>query len=298
MDWKIFLSNLKDSAVRDLFWSVASPSPINCNLNTDLFFPEDLQQELVLDHLDYFEALDANPTPLHLFLELHLNNKRLGYIFEALLFYFFRTSPHVLVLMANEQVIVDKQTLGELDFIIEYKHNIYHIETSVKYYLNATKEEQFNYWIGSSGNDDLKGKVDKVLNKQIPVAHHPQISEKVGLPYTSFLWLKGKFYSNKHLPDWKNRVSEFGTFMTYNQFLKTYREKTTQMYFVLDRPAWMSDLVLPSQKLVCAWHELKLRIKEQEKNQKALHLGIFEKGSYQTLFLITDKVNQLLRAKQ
>ncbi|MGB0933677.1 MAG: DUF1853 family protein [Lishizhenia sp.] len=296
MYWKDFLDQLKDRTVKDLFWAVASPSPIDCNFDKKLFFPFHIQQQLVQEHLTYFRLLDENPDALHTFLKLHLNNKRLGYLFEAMLLFFFRTSPHINVLVANEQVFEGKQTIGEVDFIIEYDTTTYHIETSVKYYLNLKNKDDFKCWIGSSGNDDLNSKLEKVVKKQIPVAHHSKIKEKIPVPYTSYLWLKGKFFTQNEFPSWKNENASFGTFMTYSAFLEHFKASKKIQFYALERPAWMSDLCVPSEDLKCSWEELMDKIKSKLLLKKALHLGIVEAGNYQTLFLITDEVNALLIA--
>lgn len=298
MDWKAFLDQLKDAAVRDLFWAVASPSPIESKSDKTLFFPLAVQDQLVKDHLIYFKLLDQNPAPFHTFLRLHLNNKRLGYLFEAMLLYFFRTSSHVEVLLANEQVFEGKKTIGEVDFIIQYQNIVYHIETSVKYYLNSFNQDDYRNWIGSSGNDDLKSKLKKVVERQIPVAHHPQIKEKLTVSYSSFLWLKGKFFVNGAFPIWKNEKAEYGNFMTYASFIKAYSGKKDVLFYVLERPSWMSDLHSPSEELNCTWEKLEDKMKEQLDNKKALHLGLKEGDTYQTIFLITQVVfDQLSRQK-
>lgn len=290
MNWEKFLEKIKDKNVRDLYWALASPSPINPSSNQTLFFPEKIQNQIVEQHEDYFLALDRDPLELKAFLENHLNNKRLGYIFEALLLYFFQSSPSIELLLANRQIIEEKETLGEVDFIIKYEEVVYHLEVSVKYYLNEVDGELYQNWVGSSGNDDLANKIDKVINRQIPIAHHPQIKSEIKKEFSSYLWLKGKFFSNTKLPSWQNKNAVYGCFMRYDQFLQTLDLAQDQVeYFHLQRPNWMADSVKPSDKLKITANELRNLISINKEQKKALHVGELKKNSMKTLFLITEE---------
>jgi hypothetical protein len=76
----------------------------------------------------------------------------------------------------NIQVIEEKQTLGEFDFIVRRKSDqqLIHVELVYKLYLfdpnvNGT---EFQHWIGPNKKDRLDYKLDKLSNHQFPLLFH------------------------------------------------------------------------------------------------------------------------------
>jgi len=83
-----------------------------------------------------------------------------------------RSSSYDLV-AENIQIIEDKQTLGEFDFIVRRKHDnqLIHIELIYKFYLfdPSVKGTEFEKWIGPNRGDRLDFKLDKLANHQFPL---------------------------------------------------------------------------------------------------------------------------------
>ncbi len=76
------------------------------------------------------------------------------------------------ILAANLQIIENKVTLGELDFLIkDTLHNQFiHVELVYKFYLYDPEiVEELQRWIGPNRRDTLLYKVEKLQKKQLPL---------------------------------------------------------------------------------------------------------------------------------
>ncbi len=86
------------------------------------------------------------------------------------------------MLYENVQLIEDKRTIGEIDFIIEEKHTkqFIHLELAYKFYLYDPEisSDPINNWIGPNRNDSLKEKLEKVKNKQFPLLYYQSAISK------------------------------------------------------------------------------------------------------------------------
>lgn len=103
-------------------------------------------------------------------------NLRLGHLAEIVVSELIKSSTNYKVLYENIQLIEDKKTIGEIDFIITEKNTnrLIHMELAYKFYLYDPEisSESINNWIGPNRNDSLKEKLEKVKNKQFPLLHH------------------------------------------------------------------------------------------------------------------------------
>jgi len=104
-------------------------------------------------------------------------NLRLGHLAEYIVAESIKASSNYKMLYENVQIIQDKQTLGEIDFIIENTttHQQTHVELAYKFYLYDPKisTKQINNWIGPNRNDSLIQKLNKLKQKQFLLLHHP-----------------------------------------------------------------------------------------------------------------------------
>ena len=103
-------------------------------------------------------------------------NIRLGHLAEKIVSELIKSSTNYTLLYENIQVIEAKNTLGELDFIIENigtKQKI-HLELAYKFYLfdPSISSESINNWIGPNRNDSLKQKLEKFAKKIDPRNDH------------------------------------------------------------------------------------------------------------------------------
>lgn len=195
---------INDRNVKDLYWLLFSKCPINNNhpeLERIPFFPEEVLEEWKLYSTDYFLKLNERPNELNKFLS-RPKNKRLGFYAEALLSFFFQTYSEIELLLQNYQIIENKKTLGEVDFVIKWKERVFHIECAVKFYLCVHSKDinDLHNWIGPACKDDLGRKMEKVKEHQLPIISSLQYDNLLN-PYEieSFLFLKGKLFVNQEV---------------------------------------------------------------------------------------------------
>lgn len=99
---------------------------------------------------------------------------RLGKRVEQFLSYFIQQNPNYNLLAKNIQVKNNKQTIGELDFLVLENDQLFHIENIYKFYLyddQITSCSEIDNWIGPNRNDTLTYKLDKLENKQLPLLY-------------------------------------------------------------------------------------------------------------------------------
>ena len=100
---------------------------------------------------------------------------RLGNRLERFFAYIIQQSELYELVAENIQVFEDKQTIGELDFILydkqQEKH--IHIELGGKLYLyDPYKKEELARWIGPNRRDSLLKKTAKLQEKQFPLLYN------------------------------------------------------------------------------------------------------------------------------
>ncbi|MFK7969290.1 MAG: DUF1853 family protein [Bacteroidia bacterium] len=112
------------------------------------------------------------------------DNLRLGHLAESIVSRLIHASTTYTILYENVQVAEGKQTIGELDFIIEEvtTKQVIHMELAYKFYLldPSISSEPIRNWIGPNRNDSLIEKLAKTKRKQFPLLYHD--STKAALP--------------------------------------------------------------------------------------------------------------------
>jgi hypothetical protein len=230
--------------VRNLIWLLTSPTPLAEEFDDFRLLPNVITQRMAASNEGLFRIWDSgvleemvSTIPTH----------RLGIYAEYLLAFFFQNAPNIELYTHSFQIIRDKQTLGEMDYIVGFEGVSYHIELAVKYYLGHEPAYEFEHWIGPSGQDKLSDKLDKVLMHQLEIVHEPEV--KLAFPdlnLSSHFLCKGLFFFNRfQLPNWINRNAELGEFYTLKEF-NAQPSLVRACYVVLERPHWMSDLVVDS----------------------------------------------------
>ena len=109
-------------------------------------------------------------------LDFHLpTNIRLGHLVEKIVSELIKSSANFKVLYENIQIIENKKTIGEIDFIIEEINTkqVIHLELAYKFYLldPSISSELINNWIGPNRNDSLREKLEKLKSKQLPLLY-------------------------------------------------------------------------------------------------------------------------------
>ncbi|MEM9051238.1 MAG: DUF1853 family protein [Bacteroidota bacterium] len=109
-------------------------------------------------------------------------DRRLGHLFEKVVSEGIKASSNFEMIAENIQLIEEKQTIGELDFLIRDKltSEVIHLELAYKFYLydSTISELEIENWIGPNRNDSLIEKLKKLKEKQFPLLYHPIIASK------------------------------------------------------------------------------------------------------------------------
>lgn len=99
--------------------------------------------------------------------------KRLGRRFESLLTALFEQSECVKLLGHGIVVKDQKQTIGELDYLIQLPDHVLHLEVAIKFYAGigkATDRTNTAAWIGPSCQDRLDLKINHLKTHQLTMS--------------------------------------------------------------------------------------------------------------------------------
>jgi len=98
---------------------------------------------------------------------------RLGQLAEQFVFNQLEQLQNCRILVENIQIQKEKQTLGELDALIELERKPIHLEIVYKFYLydETLGVSEIEQWIGPNRNDSLIEKITKLKNKQLPLLY-------------------------------------------------------------------------------------------------------------------------------
>lgn len=192
----------RHQAVRDLAWAMASP-PLLTPVNESACWPgNDWCQQVWHDSRDWLSELDRDPAPLLQVLSAR-RDPRLGSYFEGLLA-FWLASPanrRYRLIAGNLPVRAHRQTLGELDFLVEdrLQGEIQHWEVAVKFYLGVAADSgDAAGWIGPGQRDCLARKREHLTGQQLGLTREPAgqaLLQDLGLPpATPVCLLKGRLF--------------------------------------------------------------------------------------------------------
>jgi hypothetical protein len=107
---------------------------------------------------------------------------RLGQLAEQFAFNQLEGIENCNILAENVQVQREKQTLGELDALIEFNSELIHLEIVYKFYLydETLGASEIERWIGPNRNDSLNEKVRKLKAKQFPLLDSSECESTLG----------------------------------------------------------------------------------------------------------------------
>lgn len=195
--------SIKNKWVSDLHWVISSPSLIENNSATgeNLILNSQWHQKRYKESIEWITELDKDPTPLIDWMDSS-KDRRIGSLFERLLTFWLKFGPSPLKLIKNGlQIIEDKHTLGELDFIVfnEEVDEFWSIEVAVKFYIGIRSAKEMKDFVGPRVMDTLKRKWDHLLERQSrlhenPVAQETILSLTNGKPVVPKIYIKGRLF--------------------------------------------------------------------------------------------------------
>ncbi|MCA8094603.1 DUF1853 family protein [Burkholderia anthina] len=243
-----FVDTLRDVAVRDLGWLLASPSLLTAAPGAPLAHPwSDAVERVAVEA--WLVALDAAPEPLHRALD-GLRPVRLGRYAECLLEYFLTHGPSLRLVAANLPLRSNGKTLGEVDFLVDAPGGQrLHWELAVKCYLCAPVRGDASLadFVGPNLVDRLDRKRSRLLDHQLRLSdRHGFALLGYGAPSDAQMFVKGwLFYPHgKPLPPVSAEIAadhSRGFWLTHAQWPDWAAAQPDGMAWnVLARLAWLA----------------------------------------------------------
>jgi uncharacterized protein len=217
---------LRDPVVRDLAWLLFSPDLLGAtDAGASLAQPFASDQERDAT-IAWLAALDDESGALH----AHVHKPtlaRLGLYAEALLEYFLAHGPGARLVAANLPLRVHRQTIGEVDFLVEStRGERLHWELAVKFYLHVADGENVSLanYIGPNLQDRFDLKHMRLLKHQLMLSSRPEFAS-LGFegPWQPGMFIKGRLFyhdngdptypapplADDHLRGWWKTASEW-----------------------------------------------------------------------------------------
>ena len=101
-------------------------------------------------------------------------NPRLGKLVERFVSHQLQEDESIKILTENIQIQNNKITLGELDCLLLKDDKPIHLEIIYKFYLydKSVGNTELEHWIGPNRRDSFVQKLDKLIDKQLPLLYH------------------------------------------------------------------------------------------------------------------------------
>ncbi|CAB3794832.1 DUF1853 family protein [Pararobbsia alpina] len=189
------MATLRDAAVRDLAWLLLAPRLLSESSFGSLLANGPVEDDL----LDWLYTLDADPAPLRLSLA-GLRTQRVGHYAERLVHFVLSHSPHFRLIAANLPLRLQKQTVGECDFLLEnLEGHRLHWELAVKCYLyvepthaSAKHDDPLASFVGPALGDRLDIKLRRMLEHQLPLSGRVDYTALLPPgPWRAQMWVSG-----------------------------------------------------------------------------------------------------------
>jgi len=233
-----------------LYWVLTSPSMLNPAKAPFTLAPPFSEADIaqIMRHAETELASHMQAQKSHF----------LGAYFESLWRFALKHSTRYSLKVSGLQVHHQGKTLGELDFIVyDHLRECYvHQEVAIKFYLGIHPSDspetlETSFWIGPQCVDRLDLKVSYMHNKQLPLAQHPIVQQRLKeldiSDITSEGILKGFLFSPMHgtppdTPSYVNTECLQGKWLRYKS-LPHYAQhcNTHTLWCWLEKQDWISD---------------------------------------------------------
>ena len=233
--------------VRDLYWLIHSPCLMQLaeHLRPDWLFN-------IPDIDTHLAQLDQNPASIISSLRQQAHF-RLGYYFEDLVRIYLKYFIQPSELKSNIQVMHDKTTVGEYDFLVQLKDGRkIHLETAVKFYLCTQDEHSIatpEHFIGPNLSDRLDRKWRRLMEHQLNLsrtsAGNNQAQAIDMVPDQRSLLLRG--YLFYHYDNWQHQQTAAPISPGHQRgwWLRTPEldklKQSSGRYTVLMKPCWLAE---------------------------------------------------------
>lgn len=213
-------------------------------INTASLFKE-------LDGLKQFE-LDVNEIKDFDFTKLDISKKlTLGSRMEDFFRFYIKESKKYDLIKHNIQIIENKNTIGELDFIVYDKKEkkYFHVEHIYKFYLyNDSIENEKDRYIGPNKNDTFVKKLEKLKNRQLPLLYKNETQKYLDdidtISVEQKVCFKGNIYLPLHMIGQNipivNTSCIRGFYLNREEFISKTRFHSLE-YFMSDKFDWSRE---------------------------------------------------------
>ncbi|WP_083677133.1 DUF1853 family protein [Winogradskyella sp. J14-2] len=126
------------------------------------------------DAIDTLVQFNIAPTQRNYNVKSNQKKMRLGKWVESFTAFQLQQIEGIEFIAENLQIITNKQTIGEIDFLLLNNEVPIHLEIAYKFYLYDYTNEYLNpldYWIGPNRTDSLSLKLKKLIQKQLPLLY-------------------------------------------------------------------------------------------------------------------------------
>jgi len=175
---------------------------------------------------------------------------RLGNRLERFFSFIIEESDRYTILAENIQIIDNKVTLGEFDFLLfdSEREEVLHVELAGKLYLyDPTFKDELSCWIGPNRKDSLLQKIAKLADKQLPLLYSKacqnilndfnlkSINIKQRVSYKTRLFMP--FISKDIIPENVSAENIKGYYVSLNDFLTAKFENFN--FFIPEKQDWI-----------------------------------------------------------
>jgi len=292
-------ANFIHQEVADLAWALSSP-PLVCSEDAGcVWLQSDWFDEVYQAALPWLLTLDKDPAAL-VYLLAQQKDHRLGKYFETLWLFWLQNQTRYELVESNLQVIIDGQTLGEMDFIVfDTKQGVFlHWELAVKFYLGLGDTRQQSNWHGPGKRDRLDKKVEHLAGRQCVISQRPEVKQwlqKKGLRIDiNQVILKGRLYYRQGvettapvlIPKGGNVQHLRGAWVSVKDLVLLVDNITR--FRPLVNQGWMANISTNSKSEIWSKQQLLWAIKNQEV-RLPLHVELVNSLFYNSkLFIVGD----------
>lgn len=137
--------------------------------------------------------------PLNQLSDAYEGRATLGAYIEALAAEAIKQGGCAELLAQNIQFFKDRQTIGEMDFLLKESGKVLHLELAAKFYLCIGDIHDMAHWVGTNVRDSMARKHTKLTQSQLLLSKNPLVAAQLGaqglpLPDEAKALLKGQLF--------------------------------------------------------------------------------------------------------
>lgn len=278
--------HFKHQSVRDLAWAISSP-PLIAPVLPGCIWPRSKWYRQIYDEsLPWLYLVDNDPSTLEALLN-EQKDRRLGKYFETLWLYWLQHNDRYQLVEKNLQVVIDGQTLGEIDFIVfdNKTRQMLHWEVAVKFYLGVADTRIMSNWYGPNCRDRLDIKVEHLIKRQSMISQDEKVrqwlkQQGIHIDHCAVI-LKGRLYYPWQLksvgidaassPSHGAANHEYGWWLRPDQFEQEFDQPSC--FRPLINQGWLEKIPTYADDMICSKDAI-IETVSNKKYRLPLHLQL------------------------